>query len=432
MNRSDGDRRTASGTDHGTVRRTAFEPARLGPITLKNRIIKAATFEGATPKGEITDELIAFHQRVASGGVAMTTVAYLAVSPEGRTDRHCVLLGDGSLPGLRRLTDVVHAVGAAVSAQVGHAGPVANSRSNRSHSLSASRRLSPNGAVTRAATNDDIARITDEYRRGAEMAVEAGFDCIEIHLGHNYLLSAFLSPKLNRRTDGWGGSLGNRARFPLQVVRAVRDAVGDRAAVTAKLNMVDGVAGGFWLDESIEFAQMLEAEGALDAIELTGGSSLSNPMYLFRGEAPRRDFAATLPAPLRFGFRVAGSRFLKEYPFEEAYFLPHARQFLDTLSMPLILLGGVNRLDTVEGALAEGFSFVAMARALLREPDLISRWEHGSDREGLCIHCNRCMPTIYTRTRCVLVSEDRELAAGRGPSLGSRLGGPLNRSKTGG
>ncbi len=382
-----------------------FSPARLGPITLKNRIIKAATFEGAAPKGVVSEDLIEFHRRMASGGVGMTTVAYLAVSPEGRTDRHCVLLGEDSLSGLRRLTDAVHAAGAAVSAQIGHAGPVANARSNRAPALAPSRRFSPNGSVTRAASAEDIARITGEYRRGALVAVEAGFDCIEIHLGHNYLLSAFLSPKLNRRTDQWGGGLANRARFPRQVVAAVKEAVGDQVAVTAKLNMADGVPGGFWLEESVEVARMLESDGGLDALELTGGSSLSNPMYLFRGEAPRAEFAATLPPPLRAGFRLVGSRFLQEYPFEEAFFLPYARQFLDALDLPLILLGGVNRLETVEGALSEGFAFVAMARALLREPDLVGRWERGEGSEGLCIHCNRCMPTIYSGTRCVLVPE---------------------------
>ncbi|MGH9079753.1 MAG: NADH:flavin oxidoreductase [Acidimicrobiales bacterium] len=401
-----GDPGTSPTSDEVGRRSTAvFEPARLGPLVLKNRIIKAATFEGAAPKGQVTDDLIAFHQRVAAGGASMTTVAYLAVSPDGRTDRHCVLLGEPALPGLRRLTETVHAAGAAVSAQIGHAGPVANSRSNRSPSLSASRRWNPSGAITRAATEEDIGRIIDDYRRGAKLAVEAGFDCIEVHLGHNYLLSAFLSPRLNRRRDRWGGGLSNRARFPRQVVAAVREAVGGQVAVTAKLNMADGVAGGFWLDESIEFARMLETDGTLDAIELTGGSSLSNPMYLFRGEAPRREFAATLPPPLRLGFRAFGARFLREYPFEEAFFLPYARQFLSALSMPLILLGGVNRLDTVEGALAEGFEFVAMARALLRQPDLVSRWEQGAVEEGLCIHCNRCMPTIYQGTRCVLVTD---------------------------
>jgi 2,4-dienoyl-CoA reductase-like NADH-dependent reductase (Old Yellow Enzyme family) len=381
---------------------TVFEPVTLGPITLKNRIIKAATFEGATPKGAITDQLLTYHRRVAAGGAAMSTVAYLAVSPEGRTDRHCVLLGSESVDGLRRLTDAIHADGAVASAQIGHAGPVANSRSNGCASLAPSRRFGASGALTRAATEQDIARITEDYRQGAKVAVDAGFDCIEIHLGHNYLLSAFLSPKLNRRTDGWGGSLANRARFPRQVVDAVRDAVGTTVAVTAKLNMADGVPGGFWLDESIEFARMLEADGALDAIELTGGSSLSNPMYLFRGEAPRSEFGATLPPYLRLGFRVVGSRFLQEYPFEEAYFLPYARQFRAALSMPLVLLGGINRLDTVVGALDEGFAFVQMGRALLREPELLLEMQKDPQRESLCVHCNKCMPTIYSGTRCVL------------------------------
>lgn len=387
-----------------------FGPARLGPLTLKNRIIKSATFEGVSPKGVVTDDLIAFHQRVARGGAAMTTVAYLAVSPEGRTDRHCVLLGEGSLPGLQRLTAAVHDAGALASAQIGHAGPVANSKSNRAAALSPSRRFGASGSLTRAATEGDIERITEDYRHGARTAVEAGFDAIEVHLGHNYLLSSFLSPKLNRRSDAWGGALEARARFPRQVVAAVRDGAGPQVAVTAKLNMSDGVPGGFDLPESVDVARMLAADRHLDALELTGGSSLSNPMYLFRGDPPRAEFAATLPQPLRLGFKVVGTRFLKAYPFEEGYFRPEARQFLGSVDLPLILLGGINRLATVESALGEGFAFVAMARALLREPDLVARWEQGDREEGRCIHCNRCMPSIYTGTTCV---EAGPVSAGR-------------------
>jgi 2,4-dienoyl-CoA reductase-like NADH-dependent reductase (Old Yellow Enzyme family) len=380
-----------------------FAPATLGPVTLRNRIIKAATFEGVMPGGQVSDQLIEFHRRVAQGGAAMSTVAYLAVSPEGRTDRHCLLLDQATLPGLRRLTDAVHAEGAAAAAQVGHAGPVANARSNRAPSLSPSGGWTPLGTRLRAATATDIDRITEDYRRAALVAVEAGFDSIEVHVGHNYLLSAFLSPKLNRRDDSYGGSVENRARFPRRVLRAVRDAVGDRAAVTAKLNMADGVPGGLWLEDSLAVAALMESDGVLDAIELTGGSSLANPMYLFRGEAPLREFGATLPGPARLGFKLVGRRFLRAYPYEEAFFLPYARQFLDALSLPLILLGGITRLETVESALAQGFAFVAMARALLREPDLITRMQAGSATSSLCIHCNQCMPTIYSGTRCVLV-----------------------------
>ena len=386
-------------------RPAVFDPAPLGPLTLRNRIIKAATFEGVTPGGTVSDALIDFHRRVAAGGAAMSTVAYLAVAPEGRTDRHCLLLNKETVPGLRRLTDAVHAEGAAAAAQIGHAGPVANARSNRAPALSPSGGFTPMGARLRAVDLAGIERITEDYRRAATLAVEAGFDSIEVHVGHNYLLSAFLSPKLNRRRDQFGGSVENRARFARNVLRTVRDAAGPKTAVTAKLNMADGVDRGLWVDESLEIASLFESDGALDALELTGGSSLANPMYLFRGDAPLREFGATLPPAARLAFRVVGHRFLRSYPYEEAFFLPFARQFRAALSTPIILLGGISELATIESALAEGFAFVAMARALLREPDLPNRMQAGASTSSLCIHCNKCMPTIYSGTRCVLVAD---------------------------
>jgi 2,4-dienoyl-CoA reductase-like NADH-dependent reductase (Old Yellow Enzyme family) len=378
-----------------------FAPAVLGPARLRNRVIKAATFEGATPDGLVTDELVDYHLQVAHGGVGMTTVAYLAVAPEGRTDRHQIHLREEALPGLRHLTDTLHAEGAAVAGQLGHAGPVANGRSNRARALSASRMPSPlSMQVVRAATEADIARVTGDYAAGARLAVRAGFDCLELHLGHNYLLSAFLSPLLNRRTDRWGGSLDNRARFARQVATAVREVVGGEVAVTAKLSMSDGARGGFGIEESVRFGQILEDDGTVDALELSAGSSLLNPMYLFRGDAPRRELAATMPFPVNLGMRLFGRRFLREYPFEEGYLLPYARRFREALAMPLILLGGITRRDTIAQAMAEGFEYVAMARALLREPDLVNRMQQGRTDAGVCIHCNRCMPTIYTGTHC--------------------------------
>lgn len=382
-----------------------FAPAQLGPLTLRNRIIKAATFEGVMPGGKVSDALIEYHRRVAAGGAAMSTVAYLAVSPEGRTDRHCLLLNDETAKDLRGLTDAIHAEGAAAAAQIGHAGPVANARSNRAPALAPSGGFTPMGSRLHAIDPAGIERVVDDYRSAATRAVEAGFDSIEVHVGHNYLLSAFLSPKLNKRKDQFGGSVENRARFARTVLRNVRDAVGDKVAVTAKLNMADGVDGGLWLDESVEVATLFEADGTLDALELTGGSSLANPMYLFRGDAPLREFGATLPAPVRLGFKLIGHRFLKTYPYEEAFFLPFARQFHAALTTPIILLGGITELATIEAALAEGFAFVAMARALLREPDLPNRMQAGSAKSSLCIHCNKCMPTIYSGTRCVLVTD---------------------------
>ena len=379
-----------------------FAPAQLGPLRLRNRFIKAATFEGMAHDNLVTDRLIEFHRVMAAGGLGMTTVAYLAVSEDGQGAPNEIVVRPEAAPGLRKLADAVHAEGVAISAQIGHAGPVAAGTGRTG--LAPSRMFSPMAlAFTAAVTEADMARITGDFVRAAQVLKESGFDALELHLGHNYLLSAFLSPALNKRKDRFGGSIANRAEFPRQVCRAVREAVGPGMAVLAKLNMADGYPGGIWLDESIEAARLLESDAALDAIELTGGSSLKNPMYLFRGEAPIAEMAQAFPQPLRTGLKLMGSRFLPSYPFEEAYFLPYARQFRAALRMPLVLLGGVNRIDTVQRALAEGFSFVAMGRALLREPDLLARWQRGDTAEALCIHCNKCMPTIYSGTHCVLV-----------------------------
>ncbi|WP_330181013.1 NADH:flavin oxidoreductase [Nocardia sp. NBC_01503] len=379
-----------------------FAPVQLGPITLRNRVIKAATFEGRTPDALVTEELIAFHREVAAGGVGMTTVAYCAVAPGGRTDRHQIWMRPEAVAGLRKLTDAVHAEGAAVSAQIGHAGPVANAASNRLPALSPSPMFNPLGMrATKVPGASEIRDLVAAHANAALLAEQAGFDAVEIHFGHNYLVSSFLSPLLNRRKDGYGGSPANRARLAREIACAVKEAVGDRIAVTAKLNMEDGIRGGLTVPESLQVAAWLEADGALDALELTAGSSLLNPMLLFHGDAPRRAFAKVLPGPARWGFRLMGRAFLKEYPYQEAYLLERARQFRRELAMPLILLGGITNQDTMDLAMAEGFDFVAMGRALLREPNLLHRIQSDAATRSMCVHCNECMPTIYTGTRCV-------------------------------
>ncbi|MGV9826768.1 NADH:flavin oxidoreductase [Gordonia sp. NPDC003429] len=380
-------------------------PATLGPVTLRNRIIKSATFEHMSPGALVSDDLIEFHRRVAAGGAGMTTVAYCAVAPEGRTEANQLWMRDEAVPGLRRLTDAVHAHGAAASAQIGHAGPVANGKSNGVRALSSSRRLNPMGPqIVHAATLADIERIRQAHGTATRLAIDAGFDAVEIHFGHNYFASSFLSPKLNHREDRYGGSLANRARLVRETAGEVRRAAGDRIAVLAKLNMDDGVPGGFWLDEAIEVARWLEDDGNLDAIELTVGSSLLNPMYLFRGDAPVHEFGAIMPPVMRAGITMVGKHFIREYPYRDLFLLDEARQIRDAVQMPLVLLGGVTDKDGMDRAMAEGFEFVAMARALLREPDLINRIAAENSTRSLCIHCNKCMPTIFRGTRCVLAS----------------------------
>lgn len=384
-----------------------FSPAKLGPVTLRNRTIKAATFEARTPGALVSDDLIAFHRAMAAGGVGMTTVAYCAVSRGGRTDDSALWMRPEAVPGLSRLTEAVHAEGAAVSAQIGHAGPVANARSNGATALAPGRFFNPlSMRFARHATPADIAEVITAHARATRYAIDAGFDAVEIHLGHNYLASAFLSPLLNRRSDEFGGSLENRAKVARGIVRAVRDEVrrdGTPAiAVTAKLNMSDGVRGGIGIEESLQTARWLQDDGGLDAIELTAGSSLVNPMYLFRGDAPIKEFAAAFAPPLRWGMRMSGTRFLRRYPYRDGYLMRDAMRFRQELTMPLILLGGITNRETMDAAMAAGFDYVALGRALLAEPDLIDRIRADGSVRSICDHCNKCMPTIYTKTHCVV------------------------------
>lgn len=389
-----------------------FSAVDLGPVRLRNRTVKAATFEGRTPEGLVTDALIDYHLAPARGGVGLTTVAYLAVAPEGRTHHEVIVVGPESLSGLARLADAVHQEGAAIAGQVGHAGPVANGRSNGVPAIAASRMPSPlSMQLIRSASESDLTRVTRAYVDAARTLVTAGFDVLELHMAHSYLISSFLAPGLNRRRDRWGGPLERRARLARQIARAVREEVGGEVAVTAKVSVSDGFKGGVTTEAGVEFAQLLEADGHLDALQLSGGSSLMNPMYLFRGDAPTDEFAATMPALVRWGMKTPmGRGFFKHYDFAEGYFREKSLRFREALSMPLMFLGGVNRLETMQQAMADGFEYVALGRALLREPDLVDRLQSGAVTEGICIHCNRCMPTIYSGTRCVEWSAAEEIA----------------------
>jgi 2,4-dienoyl-CoA reductase-like NADH-dependent reductase (Old Yellow Enzyme family) len=377
-----------------------FAPARLGPIELGNRVIKAATFEGMSPDNVVSGTLIEFHRRMAAGGVGMTTVSYIAVSPDGMGAPAEIYIHDRATEGLVRIADAVHEEGARIAAQLGHAGAVGDLPGKRVLGPSKGRTLL--GTRVEAISVGEIDTVVEDFARGAAMLAEAGFDAVELHLGHHYLLSSFMSPRWNRRSDSYGGSVEARSRLPRRVLRAVHEAVAGRMAITAKMNMVDAVRGGLEIDESIELARLFEAEGVLDAIELTSGGSQLNQMFMFRGDAPRKEMAAVLPPLQRLGFKIAGRFVFKEYPFEEAYFLPMARQFREALTLPLILLGGVNRLETIQQAMAEGFEFVAMGRALLRDPELVRKMASGTATSGNCIHCNKCMVSIFSGTRCVV------------------------------
>ena len=211
----------------GSASLRAFTPYQLGPVALRNRIVKCGTNEGMSRGGLMTDALLEWHREFAAGGVAMTTLAYCSVAADGRTFRDQLWMRDEALPGLRRFTDAIHADGARAAIQLGHAGWFATPGVIRAKPLGPSRTFSPRGmCFSRAASEADLDRLERDFASAARSAVEAGFDGIEIHVGHGYLLAQFLSPYNNRRRDAYGGSIENRARFPRRVLRAVREAVG--------------------------------------------------------------------------------------------------------------------------------------------------------------------------------------------------------------
>lgn len=393
-----------------------FAPGRLGPIELRNRFIKAATYEGMSPGGLPTPALVELHRRIAAGGVAMTTVAYAAVDRDGRTFPEQLWLRDEAVPGLRALTRAVHDAGAKAAIQLGHCGGFSKLRPGeggwpRGPSAGFNAYGAASGLpVARAMRVDEIEALPGQFARAAEIAEEAGFDAVEVHLGHGYLLSQFLSPASNRRSDAWGGDLAGRMRLPLAVVAAVQGRVGGRLAVTAKINVEDGFAGGMPASEVLALAQALDAAGS-DGMTTSGGSVSRNALFLLRGARPLKAMIAVERNALqRVALRVLGPAVLRAWPFEETFFRDAGLRVLGRVRCPVILLGGVVSRANVITAMQDGFSFVQLGRALLADPDLVKRFERGEADRTRCTACNQCIAAMDDGgVRCVLDDPGGEL-----------------------
>jgi 2,4-dienoyl-CoA reductase-like NADH-dependent reductase (Old Yellow Enzyme family) len=383
-----------------------FTEGKIGPIKLRNRAIRAAAFENMCPGGVPGRELLDYHRSVAAGGVGMTTVAYASVSKDGLTYPNQIdMQRDDILPGLKKLTDAVHSEGAAASIQIGHAGYFAEKKVIGQKPLGVSRVFCTYGLTyPRVMDENDFSTLTQAFVSAAERAQETGFDAVELQAGHGYLLSQFLSPFTNRRKDRYGGSLENRLRFPLEVLRRVRDAV-PKTAVVVKTNLQDGFRGGLELDEAVEVARSFEQEGA-DALVLSGGFVSKTPMYIMRGEVPYKEFRRGQEGvAAKLGLVLMGRLLIKKYPFEEAYFINDARRVRQAVKLPLVLVGGLRRLETIQAAVGEGFEFVALARPLIMEPDLVRRMEKGETTASACEPCNKCVGEMNDNTigmRCTL------------------------------
>lgn len=375
-----------------------FTEASIGPITLRNRTIRSAAFESMCPGNAPSQQLLDYHRSVAAGGVGMTTVAYAAVAQSGLSFDRQLWMRKEIVPGLRKLTDSVHKEGAAASIQLGHCGNMSHKKICGETPVGASSGFnlySP--TFVRGLRKDELRLMAKAYGNAVRLARESGFDAVEIHAGHGYLISQFLSPYTNHRKDEYGGSLDNRMRFMDEVMAEVMKAAGNDMAVLVKVNMRDGFKGGMDIEESLQVAHRLVNDGA-QALVLSGGFVSKAPMYVMRGAMPIKAMTHHMDCWwLKWGVRMAGHLMIPTVPFKEAYFLDDAMLFRKEIkNIPLVYVGGLISREKIEDVLDKGFEFVQMGRALLNEPGFVKRMKLDVNARCTCKHSNYCIARMYS------------------------------------
>ena len=398
-----------------------FDPVTIGPLTLRNRFIKSGANEAMCMDGRPTRALVRHHRELAQGGIGMTTVAYMAVAPEARTLPNQIWMHPDILPDLRALTDAVHGEGAAISAQITHGGSFVTGMKVKGRTISSSGGLNPAGMLKgnflqRAMTETDMERVTAEFVTAARLARDAGFDAVELHMGHGYLLNQFISPLSNRRRDEYGGSALNRVRFPARVLAAVKQAVGDTTAVLAKINVADGIRRGASVEDGVVTAKALQECGA-DMLVLSGGRNVESTWFMFGSRMNRGEMGKVLKQQgewLTALMMKAAASSEPDIRFREMYFLDYSRKIREAVELPLAYLGGIKSLANAEQAMVEGFDCVVLARALLHDPALVNKFRSGELAESGCDNCNGCVAYIYhpAGTRCIR-NPPNELAPNR-------------------
>jgi len=329
---------------------TVFESSKIGTLCLANRFIRSATWEGmADDDGKCSSRLIELMSKLAQGGVGLIITGHAYVHQNGRHSLWQLGIDrDELIPDLKKMTQVVHEQNGKIAVQLGYGGAY----------LSKSRLRSLSGA--------DIREVVNAYEHAAVRALKADFDAVQIFAAHGFLLSQFLCPRYNDRTDLYGGNIENRARILLEVLEAVRKTVGSGFPVLVKLNSQDFVENGLGLKEALQVGLMLEDRG-IDAIELSGGL-LNNPNIL-------RDYIKSEE--------------------DEAYFQNEARAFKEKVKVPLILVGGIRSYKIANQLIQEGAAdYISMCRPFICEPDLIKRWQSGNRTKAACISCNNCVELV--------------------------------------
>ena len=382
-----------------------FTPVTFGPVTLRNRVIRSAAFENMAYNNSPSQDLFNYHTAVARGGVGMTTVAYASVNRSGLSFDGQLWMREEIVPELKKLTDAVHAEGAKASIQLGHCGNMTHRATCGCTPVGASggfNLYSP--TFVRKLRKDEILSIVEDFGHAVELARQAGFDCVEIHAGHGYLISQFLSPYTNHRKDEYGGSLENRMRFMRQVMHKVMEVAGDDMGVIVKMNMHDGFKSGMQTPECIQVAKELEKLGA-HALVLSAGFVSKAPMEVMRGSMPIKTLAYYMDFKkfwwLKAMLHIGGRMMIPTVPYSEGYFLEEAKLFRAELKMPLIYVGGLVSKAKMEEVLDAGFQGLQMARALVHDTDFVNKLRSGEQECSGCKHSNYCIGRMYTlEMRC--------------------------------
>ena len=377
-----------------------FTPCQIGPITLRNRTIRSAAFENMAYGNRPSEDLFNYHTAVAKGGIGMTTLAYASVSESGLSFDGQLWLREEIVPELKRLTDAIHAEGAKASIQIGHCGNMTHKATCHCKPLSPSGRFnlySP--TFTRKMTIADIDSIVDDFGKAVDLCRRAGFDCIEVHAGHGYLISQFLSPYTNHRNDEYGGSLENRMRFMRRVLTRVMEEAKNDIAIVVKTNMFDGFKSGLHEEECLEIAKEMEKIG-VHALVLTAGFVSKAPMDVMRGAMPLKTLAYYMDWKkfwwLKLGLAIGGRMVIPTVPYSDAYFYDTAMKFRKALQMPLIYVGGMVKKEDMEKVIDSGFIAFQMGRALVQDTDFVNKLQTGEVTKSACGHSNYCIGRMYT------------------------------------
>ncbi|MBQ1938275.1 MAG: NADH:flavin oxidoreductase [Bacteroidales bacterium] len=377
-----------------------FTECKIGPVTLRNRVIRSAAFENMAYNNSPSQDLFNYHTAVARGGVGMTTIAYAAVNRSGLSFNGQLWMREEIVPELKKLTDAIHAEGAKASIQLGHCGNMTHRSTCGCMPVGASSGFnlySP--TFVRGLKKDEIYSLVKDFGKAVNLSREAGFDCVEIHAGHGYLISQFLSPYTNHRRDEFGGSLDNRMRFMRLVMKEVMAAAGDDMGVIVKMNMHDGFKRGMQTPECIEVAKELERLG-VHALVLSAGFVSKAPMEVMRGAMPLKTMAHYMDMKsfwwLKAALALVGRLMVPTVPFSQGYFLEEAKLFRQAVSMPLIYVGGLISKSKMEEVLDAGFQGLQVARALVHDTDFVNKLRSGEIECSGCKHSNYCIGRMYT------------------------------------